>query len=125
MNAPIIPGLNHHETPAILKAAADAGARTAGMTVVRLNGSVGQIFADWLRKNYPDRFDKVWNQVCDMHGGHVNDSMFGRRMRGEGNFADVVHQLFRTAKRKYFTKGEMPPYDLTRFARGGTLNLFP
>jgi DNA repair photolyase len=125
MNAPIIPGLNHHETPAILKAAADAGARTAGMTVVRLNGSVGQIFADWLRKNYPDRFDKVWNQVCDMHGGHVNDSMFGRRMRGEGNFADVVHQLFRNAKRKYFTKGEMPPYDLTRFARGGTLNLFP
>jgi DNA repair photolyase len=125
MNAPIIPALNHHEIPAILKAAADAGARAAGMTVVRLNGSVGNIFEDWLRKNFPDRVEKVLNQVRDMHGGQVNDSQFGRRMRGEGNFADIVHQLYQTAKRKYFKDREMPPYDLTRFARGGTLTLFP
>jgi len=124
MNAPIIPGLNNHEIPNILKAAADHGARTAGMTIVRLNGSIGKIFEDWLRKNFPDRFDKVWNQICSMHGGNVNDSQFGRRMSGEGNFAETIHQLFRTSKRKYFESRSMPPMDLTKFRKGGNLSLF-
>lgn len=124
MNAPVIPGLNHHEIPTILKAAADHGASGAGMTVVRLNGSIGQIFEDWLRKNFPDRFEKVWNQICSLHGGNVNDSQFGRRMSGEGTYADVIHQLFRTSKRKYFADKKMPPIDLTKFRRGGNLSLF-
>lgn len=124
MNAPIIPGLNHHEIPAILKAAADHGARNAGMTIVRLNGAIGKIFEDWLQKNFPDRFEKVWNQICSMHGGNVNDSQFGRRMRGDGNIADVIHQLFRTSKKKYFADKSMPAYDLTKFRKGGNLSLF-
>ena len=124
MNAPIIPGLNHHEIPMVLKAAADHGALTAGMTMVRLNGSIGKIFEDWLRKNFPDRFDKVWNQICAVHGGHVNDSNFGRRMTGEGNYAEAVHQLFNTSKKKFFAGRSMPPQDLTKFRRGGNLNLF-
>jgi DNA repair photolyase len=124
MTAPIIPGLNHHEIPEIIKAAADHGALTAGMTIVRLNGSIGKIFEDWLRKNFPDRFDKVWNQICDMHGGSVNDSQFGRRMSGEGNFADVIHQLFDVSKKKYFAGRTMPAIDLTKFRKGGTLSLF-
>lgn len=124
MNAPIIPGLNHHEIPNILKAAAEHGAQTAGMTIVRLNGSIGKIFEDWLRKNFPDRFDKVWNQICAMHGGNVNDSQFGRRMSGEGNFAEAIHQLFRTSKKKYFKDRSMPPLDLTKFRKNGNLSLF-
>lgn len=124
MNAPIIPGLNHHEIPELLKAAADHGALNAGMTVVRLNGAIGKIFEDWLKKNFPDRFDKVWNQICDLHGGNVNDSKFGRRMVGEGNFADVIHQLFRVSKAKYFAGRKMPAIDLTKFRRGGNLSLF-
>jgi DNA repair photolyase len=124
MNAPIIPGLNHHEIPEILKAAADYGALNAGMTVVRLNGSIGQIFEDWLKKNFPDRFEKVWSQICSMHGGNVNDSNFGRRMRGEGNIADAIHQLFKASKKKYFADRAMPVYDLTKFRKGGSLSLF-
>ncbi len=124
MNAPIIPGLNHHEIPQIIKAAADHGALNAGMTIVRLNGSIGILFEDWLRKNFPDRFDKVWNQISSMHGGNVHDSQFGRRMSGEGNMADSIHQLFRAAKKKYLKDKAMPPYDLTRFRKGGNLNLF-
>ena len=124
MNAPIIPGLNHHEIPKIIKAAADHGALTAGMTVVRLNGSIAKIFEDWLRKNFPDRFDKVWNQICSLHGGNVNDSNFGRRMAGDGNIADVIHQLFRSAKKKYLKDRMVPPYDLTKFRKGGNLSLF-
>jgi DNA repair photolyase len=124
MNAPLIPGLNHHEIPQILKAAADHGALSAGMTVVRLNGSIGKIFEDWLRKNFPDRFEKVWNQICNMHGGTVNDSQFGRRMSGEGNFAEVIHQLFDVSKKKYFAGKKMPPIDLTKFRKGGNFSLF-
>jgi DNA repair photolyase len=124
MNAPIIPGLNHHEIPVILKAAANAGARTAGMTVVRLNGSIGKIFEDWLRKNFPDRFDKVWNQICSLHDGNVNDSQFGRRMSGEGNIAEAIHQLFAVSKRRFFEGRTMPPFDLTKFRKGGLLSLF-
>ncbi|MEO5979782.1 MAG: PA0069 family radical SAM protein [Chryseolinea sp.] len=124
MTAPIIPGLNHHEIPALLKAAADHGARTVGMTVVRLNGSIGKIFEDWLRKNFPDRFDKVWNQICELHGGNVNDSQFGRRMSGVGNYAEMINQLYRTSKRKYFEGRSMPAYDLTKFRKNGNLSLF-
>lgn len=124
MNAPIIPGLNHHEIPEILKRAAEHGALTCGMTVVRLNGSIGKIFEDWLRKNFPDRFDKVWNQICDLHGGNVNDSVYGRRMSGEGNIASTIHQLYRFARNKYFAGKSFPPMNLTQFRKGGNLNLF-
>ncbi len=124
MNAPLIPGLNHHEIPQILKAAADHGALTAGMTIVRLNGSIGKIFEDWLRKNFPDRFEKVWNQISSLHGGTVNDSQFGRRMTGEGPIATSIQQLFRTSKKKYFAGRQMPAYDLTKFRKGGNLSLF-
>ena len=124
MNAPIIPGLNHHEIPQILKAASEHGAQSAGMTVVRLNGSIGKIFEDWLRKNFPDRFDKVWHQISDLHGGNVNDSQFGRRMSGEGNFADAIQQLFKSAKRKYFRDRSMPALNLTKFRKGGNFSLF-
>lgn len=124
MNAPIIPGLNHHEIPGILKAAAEHGALTTGMTVVRLNGAIGKLFEDWLRKNFPDRFDKVWNQISSMHGGDVSDTQFGRRMAGDGNIADSIHQLYRAAKKKYFSNKQLPPYDLTKFRKGGNLSLF-
>jgi DNA repair photolyase len=124
MNAPVIPGLNHHEIPTILKAAAEHGACSAGMTVVRLNGAIGRIFEDWLRKNFPDRFDKVWNQICSLHGGSVNDSHFGRRMTGEGNLAEVIRQLFQVAHRKYFAKRGMPAFNLQLFRPTGEAELF-
>jgi DNA repair photolyase len=93
--APLIPGLSDHEVPAILKAVAARGATNAGYTVVRLNGAVSQIFKDWLEKNYPDRFDKVWHMIQSCHGGQVNDSRFGNRMRGDGNIAQLISDTFK------------------------------
>ena len=124
MNAPIIPGLNHHEIPAVIKAAADHGALGAGYTIVRLNGFIGQVFEDWLRKNFPDRFDKVWNQICAVHDGHVNDSEFGRRMKGSGEISDVIAQLFHVSISKYMKGREVPELDKTLFRRGGHYTLF-
>lgn len=93
--APLIPGLSDHEIPKILKSAANAGARSAGYTVVRLNGAIAGIFEDWLKKNYADRFEKVWHLIKSCHGGKVNDSRFGDRMRGDGNIAQMIRDNFK------------------------------
>jgi DNA repair photolyase len=87
MNAPLIPGLNDMHMHDVLKAASEAGAKWAGYTVVRLNGAIGDIFKDWLYKAFPDRADKVWHQICECHGGSVNDSRWGNRIVGDGKFA--------------------------------------
>ena len=93
--APLIPGLSDHEIPKILKTVSSAGAIQAGYTVVRLNGAIGQIFEDWLRKNFPDRFDKVWHMIQSCHGGNVNDSRFGDRMRGDGHISKMIKDNFK------------------------------
>ena len=93
--APLIPGLSDHEIPKILKSAANAGARSAGYTVVRLNGAIAGIFEDWLKKNYADRFEKIWHLIQSCHGGKVNDSRFGDRMRGDGNIAQMIRDNFK------------------------------
>ncbi|MBB5441124.1 DNA repair photolyase [Pedobacter sp. AK017] len=95
MVAPLVPGLSDHEIPVILKTIANCGAIAAGYTVVRLNGAIGGIFEDWLRKNYPDRFEKVWHAIQSCHGGSVNDSRFGDRMRGDGNIAKLIKDSFK------------------------------
>jgi DNA repair photolyase len=99
MVAPLIPGLSDHEIPAILKAVAERGAKRVGYTVVRLNGAIGGIFKDWLGKNYPDRFDKVWHMIQSCHGGNVNDSRFGERMCGGGNIAQLISDNFKLHSR--------------------------
>ena len=115
MAAPIIPGLNSNEIPDIIKAAADRGALSAGFTIVRLNGSIGEIFTDWVYKAFPDRAEKVLNMIKQCHGGNLNDSEFGRRMSGEGAIAKSIHQLYRMACNRFLADREMPPHDYSLF----------
>ena len=117
MTAPMIPGLNDHEMPQLLEMAARNGARFAGYTVVRLNDAVKIIFHDWLYKNFPDRADKVWHLIESMHGGQVNDSEFGRRMRGDGNIADLIRQQFKIHTRKNGLNNERFEFDTSLFQR--------
>ena len=127
MAAPIIPGLNNHEIPQILKKAAEAGATGAGYTVVRLNGAIGEIFRDWVRKNFPDRADKILNLIKECHGGNLNDSQWGRRMRGDGNISESIKSLFEISKQKYFGHNEKRPplrTDLFRRPEKGQLRIF-
>ena len=128
MVAPVIPGLTSEEIPRILEAVAERGALTAGYTIVRLNGEIKNIFHDWLYKNLPDGAEKIWKQICECHGGQVNDSRFGTRMSGEGKIAESIGQLFAMAKKKYLGGRKMPEYDFTLFSRpvksGDQLDLF-
>ncbi|MFI5361870.1 MAG: PA0069 family radical SAM protein [Elusimicrobiota bacterium] len=100
MAAPMILGLNDHELPRLLEAAADAGAASAGYTALRLPHQLGPLLTDWLERHYPDRKEKVLNQIRATRGGALNDSRFGARMRGTGIFAEHLAQLFRLTCRK-------------------------
>ena len=115
MAAPIIPGLNSNEVPAIIKAAADRGAVSAGFTIVRLNGSIAEIFTDWINKAFPDRAEKVLNMIKSCHDGNLNDSNFGRRMSGEGKIAESIHQMFRMACTRFMADRDMPEFDYSLF----------
>jgi DNA repair photolyase len=99
--APVIPGLTDRDIPKILAAVARAGASSAGMTMLRLPGSVAEVFEQRLRAAFPLAADKVLARVRDVRGGRLNDPAFGSRMRGEGEYADAIHRLFDTTARRY------------------------
>src|SRR5690606_5792158 len=126
MNAPLIPGLNDMHIHDVLKAAAEAGALSAGYTVVRLNGAIGIIFKDWLYKTFPDRADKIWNQICACHRGQVNDSRWGTRMKGDGKFATLIKDQFSLYCKKYGLNKERITLNTQDFKRikNGQLSLF-
>lgn len=126
MVAPIIPALNDPEVPNLLRSAAEAGALAASYTVLRTNGAVAPVFEAWLHHHFPDRAAKVMAQTRELHGGAMNDSRIGRRMRGEGVHAANIQRVFRLFHTRYFKGRTMPPLDRTRFKslRGGQLELF-
>ena len=104
--APIIPGLTSEGILELGKACAEAGAKNIHHILVRLNGDIASIFQDWIRKTYPDRADKVLNQIAATHKGKLNDSHFKHRMRGSGPLADIIAAQFQLARKKFFSKKE-------------------
>jgi DNA repair photolyase len=120
MTAPVIPGLNDHELPALLSAAAEAGATFAAYVPVRLPYAVRPLFEDWLARHFPERKDKVLNRIRSMRGGELNDARFGSRMRGEGLFARHIAQLFAiSCRRAGMGEGHFPKLSTAAFRRGG------
>ena len=95
MTAPIIPGLNDHEVPMLLKRAAESGATTAGYVMLRLPGAVEPVFTDWLSKIRPEAEEKVLAKIQEVRGGAMSDTEFGRRMRGTGTRADSIAEMFK------------------------------
>lgn len=95
MMAPIIPGLNDSEIPAILTAAREAGAQWAGYVLLKLPTTVEPVFLDWLTRNYPDKNERVLGLIRSTRGGRLHDSQFGRRQVGTGHMADLIADTFR------------------------------
>ncbi|MCT4629568.1 PA0069 family radical SAM protein [Winogradskyella sp.] len=126
MLAPIIPSINSHEILPLAKAVSEAGALSVAYTIVRLNGAIGEIFTDWIRKTLPDRADKVLHQIENCHGGTLNESVFGLRMRGEGQIAKHINDLMQLARLKYFKNKTMPKLntELHKQYKDGQLKLF-
>lgn len=104
MVGPIIPAINESEAPAILKAAAEAGACGAGFTVLRLPYQIKDLFLDWLRRHFPERAARVEHAVRDMRGGGLYSGEFFKRHRGEGPRAEQIATMMDLFKRRYGLK---------------------
>lgn len=125
--APVIPGLTEHELPAILGAAAAAGARQAGYVVLRLPHGVRELVGEWLARHYPERREKVLRRVRALRDGRLYDPRFGARQRGEGPLAEQIAQLFELGRRRAGISDARPALSAAGFRRpsgdGGQLAL--
>jgi DNA repair photolyase len=117
--APVIPGLNDHEIPAIVAAAAEAGARFAGYVVLRLPYAVAGLFQQWLEQHFPARSRKVLGRIRELRGGSLNDARFGSRMKGEGVLAQAIRDLFKLACSMAGILGRGPKLSTAAFRRPG------
>lgn len=106
MVAPIIPGLSDEEVPRILEAARDAGATSAGCVLLRLPGSVKQVFEERVRIALPLQADRILHRIRETRGGALYDSRFGVRGRGEGLYAEQIERLFDLTARRLGFGGE-------------------
>ena len=128
MVAPIVPGLTDNEMPAILKAAANAGASDARFTLVRLPLAVAPIFLDWLRRTQPLKAEKIEGQIRQISKGKLNRTEWGRRTSGTGLLATQIAELFKTLSRRYGIGNGLPEHNVEEFRppRGasGQMRLF-
>jgi DNA repair photolyase len=128
MVAPIIPGLNDHEVPAILAAAREAGAKGAGYVLLRLPGAVRDVFLEWLHRRRPNHATKVEGFLRSAHGGELYRSQFGERQRGRGPIADQIAQSFKLFAKRNGLDARLPELNAADFRpprpTTGQLSLF-
>ena len=128
MVAPIVPGLTDHETAAILEAAREAGARSAGYVLLRLPLTVVPVFQSWLAENYPDKRERVESLIRSTRGGGLYQVEFGLRQRGEGPYAEQIAQNFKVFSHKFGLDSRLPELDSSQFRppqnSSGQMSLF-
>jgi DNA repair photolyase len=128
MTAPIVPGLNDRELPALLEAAAGSGAQSAEYTMLRLPLSVKPVFLEWLARERPLAQKRVEQQILATHAGKYNNSQFGQRMRGSGEIAEQICNVFKLFRKKYNLDRDLPDYNHTLFrppqTDSGQMHLF-
>ncbi len=115
MVAPVIPGLNDAEIPAILQAARNAGAESAAYVLLRLPYAVVEVFYDWLDRHVPDQAARVRARIQDTRGGKSYDGRYGHRMRGTGIIAEQIGETFRVFARKFELDNKLEPLDTSKF----------
>jgi DNA repair photolyase len=128
MAAPIIPGLNDQEMPAILAAAKEAGAGTAGYVLLRLPFAVRPIFESWVQSEYSEKADRILALIRSTRAGRMNNHQWGTRMRGEGHYAEGIQQTFQVFRKKAGLDQPLHPLDTAKFSppqpSSGQMRLF-
>ncbi len=119
MFAPAIPGLNDHEMAAVLEAAAAAGAKRAGYVLLRLPHAVKEVFTRWLEDHEPGKKARVLDRLRTLSGGKLYRSEWGKRMTGEGIFADQMSALFDVTCRRLGLNQEHFTLSTDHFRRPG------
>lgn len=123
MVAPVIPAINDHEVPAILKRCKVAGARSAGTVLLRLPYQVKELFLTWLRTHFPDRAAKVEAQIRDTREGELYTTGWFERGRGSGALADQIRTTFEVFARRNGLDKRLPPLNRTLFLLRRTTEL--
>ena len=123
MVAPVIPGLTDHEIPAILGAAADAGAKGASWVLLRLPGAVAPLFLEWLERAVPGRAGKIVQRLHELRGGAPYRADFEERMRGTGPWSEQIARLFETARRRTGLDAPEAPLSALAFRSPGQQRL--
>ena len=123
----MIPAINDDELEAVLQAARDAGASSAGYILLRLPHELKELFAEWLEHHYPDRKAKVLHLIRETRGGELYDSSFGTRSR-PGRYAELLGKRFEVARNRLGLATGLPPLDPGQFSppprAGDQLSLF-
>lgn len=109
MASPIVPGLTDHEIERIVKAGAEAGARSASMIVLRLPREVAPLFRAWMEEHHADRAARVMARVREVHGGKDYDPGWGKRMTGQGVYAELMQRRFARARKAAGLACDLPP----------------
>jgi DNA repair photolyase len=118
--APVIPFITEPDLERVVAAVAEAGAVSASHIVLRLPWEVNPLFQQWLQAHFPERAQRVMNRLREMRGGKDYDASFGKRMQGEGVWADLIRQRFEKAADKYGLgkrAGGFKELDASRFRR--------
>lgn len=128
MVAPIIPGLNDCEVPAILEAARTAGAQAAGYVLLRLPLTVEPVFLEWLDRARPGLAERVLGRIRETRGGKLNSSAWGERRRGTGEIADQINKMFHVFRQKFGMDRKLAPLACDQFrpprSESGQMRLF-
>ena len=128
MISPVIPGLTCHEVESLVAAAREAGVRAASWAMLRLPREVAPLFRDWLDEHRPDRAARVMARVRETHGGRDYDPEWGRRLKGQGTYAELIARRFAVAIRRAGLDGGLPPLRTDLFSppprTGDQLSLF-
>ncbi|HEY0635290.1 MAG TPA: PA0069 family radical SAM protein [Gammaproteobacteria bacterium] len=120
--APLIPVLTDSELETIMEASREAGASYAGYVLLRMPLEIEGLFEQWLRAHAPLKAEHVLSRMRDCHGGKSYDTRFGERMRGNGPYAELIAQRYRSARKK-FALDHHAPLDTAQFKRPGDSQL--
>ncbi len=128
MTSPVVPGLTDHELETLLEAGHEAGADTASWIMLRLPREVSVLWQDWLAEHEPARAEKVMTRLREMHGGRDYDPRWGHRMRGEGEYAELIAKRFKVAVKRLGLKVKSDELRRDLFAKpaqpGDQMSLF-
>jgi DNA repair photolyase len=125
MVAPVIPGLTDHEMPSILEAAASAGAKRAGYVLLRLPFAVKEVFTQWLDDHAPGKKARILDRMRTLGGGKLYSSEWGKRMTGDGIFAEQLSSMFDVSARRAGLNTDSFSLSIEHFRRPGEqLSLF-
>lgn len=128
MASPLIPALTDHELEGILQAGRDAGAQSATSIMLRLPAEVAPLFEDWVQEHFPDRAKRILGRVRELHGGKLYDAEFGKRMTGQGIWAQQMAARLQIARKRLGLNKNLAPLRSDLFAPplqvGDQLSLF-